>query len=379
MEPLMLTLLRIWALTKKELLAVLKDKVARISLLVPPVLQAFIFGYAASYDLNHVAYAVLDQDRSASSQALLAKLDGSGVFMRVADLHSDSQLRRYIDTQRALVVIQINQDFEKRLLSGAAADIQVITDSRNSNTAAIAGGYVNAIVDAFNRDWHALHGQIAPSHAPSFQVVTRAWYNPNLESRWTMIPSMIGMLTLLQTVLLTAMSVAREREQGTFDQLLVTPFRPVEIMIGKAMPSVFVGLVQATGILLVAQLWFHIPFVGSFFTLYAGLLMFILAAVGIGLLLSAVSQNMQQAMLLTFFLVLPFAMLSGMATPIADMPKAVQILTCINPLRYAIDFTQRVYLEGAGVGLLWYDLWPLLLIATITLSGAAWMFRHRLN
>jgi len=379
MEPLTLTLLRIWALTKKELLAVLKDKVARISLLVPPVLQAFIFGYAASYDLNHVAYAVFDQDRSASSQALLAKLDGSGVFMRVADLHSDSQLRRYIDTQRALVVIQINQDFEKRLLSGAAADIQVITDSRNSNTAAIASGYVNAIVDAFNRDWHALHGQITPSHTSSLSVVTRAWYNPNLESRWTMIPSMIGMLTLLQTVLLTAMSVAREREQGTFDQLLVTPFRPVEIMIGKAMPSVFVGLVQATGILLVAQLWFHIPFVGSFFTLYAGLLMFILAAVGIGLLLSAVSQNMQQAMLLTFFLVLPFAMLSGMATPVADMPKAVQILTCINPLRYAIDFTQRVYLEGAGVGLLWYDLWPLLLIATITLSGAAWMFRHRLN
>jgi ABC-2 type transport system permease protein len=369
------SLFRIWALTKKELLAVLKDKVARISLFVPPIIQSFVFGYAASYDLNHVPYAVLDQDHSATSRELLSKLDGSGVFERIGDLRSDADIRSYIDTQRALVIIQINQDFEKRLLSGEAADIQVITDSRNSNTAGTATGYVNAIVETFNTDWRAAHAQ----QIPSLQVVTRAWYNPNLASRWSMIPSMIGMLTLLQTMLLTAMSVAREREQGTFDQLLVTPFRPVEIMIGKAMPSVFIGLVQATGILLVGQLWFHIPFAGSFFTLYAGLLLFIMAAVGMGLQLSAVSQNMQQAMLLSFFLIVPFAMLSGMTTPIVDMPKAVQLFTGINPLRYAIDFTQRVYLEGAGLTELWYDLWPLSLIAFVTLTGAAWMFRHRLQ
>jgi ABC-2 type transport system permease protein len=161
--------------------------------------------------------------------------------------------------------------------------------------------------------------------------------------------------------------------------LLVTPFRPFEIMVGKAMPSIFIGAVQASGILLVGQLWFHIPFAGSFLTLYAGLLLFILAAVGMGLQLSAVSQNMQQAMLLSFFVMVPFAMLSGFATPIIDMPHLVQLITYINPLRYATDFTQRVYLEGASLGLVWYDLWPLALIAAVTLTGASWMFRHRLH
>lgn len=366
---------RMWALTKKELLAVLKDKVARMSLLVPPVVQAVIFGYAATYDLNHVQYAVLNQDRSGSSRELLAKLDGSGLFERIGDLRNEAEIRSYIDAGRALVVLQINQDFERRLLAGQAADLQLIADGRNSNTAGTAVGYVNSIVESFNTDWRATHGQ----QGPSLTITTRAWYNPNLETRWNMIPSMIGMLTLLQTLILTAMSVAREREQGTFDQLLVTPFRPFEIMVGKAMPSIFIGLVQATGILLVGQLWFQIPFAGSFFTLYAGLLLFILAAVGIGLQLSAIAQNMQQAMLASFFFMVPFAMLSGMTTPIVDMPRPVQWFTYINPLRYAIDFTQRVYLEGAGLGTLWYDLWPLALISTVTLTGASWMFRHRLQ
>jgi ABC-2 type transport system permease protein len=369
------SLLRILALAKKELLAVLKDKVARTSLLVPPILQAVIFGYAATYDLNHVPYAVLDQDNSGASRELLARFDGSGVFERVGNLHSVREIRSYIDAQHALIVVQINQNFERQLLAGQKADVQVVADGRNSNTAATAMGYVSTIVESFNNEWRAAHGQ----QGPSLSVVARAWFNPNLETRWNMIPGMIGMLTLLQTLLLTAMSVAREREQGTFDQLLVTPFRPFEIMVGKAMPSVFIGMVQASGILLVAQLWFRIPFAGSFLALYAGLLLFILAAVGIGLQVSAISQNMQQAMLSSFFVMVPFAMLSGLTTPIMDMPKAVQAITYVNPLRYATDFTQRVYLEGASLFLLWYDLWPLALIASVTLTGAAWMFRHRLH
>lgn len=366
--------LRIWALTRKELLAVLKDKAARVSLLLPPVVQAFVFGYAVTYDLDHVPYAILDRDHSSLSRELVANIEGSGVFERVGELRSEAEVRSYIDTGRALLVLQINRDFERQLLAGRAADVQVIADGRNSNTANIAVGYVNAIVEDFNAEWRAAHDQ----EQLSVTVVTRAWYNPNLETRWNIMPGMIGMLSLLQTLVLTAMSVAREREQGTFDQLLVTPFRPVEIMVGKAVPSVLIGLVQATGILAVAQLWFQIPFAGSFFTLYVGLLLFILAAVGIGLQISAISQNMQQAMLISFVFIVPFAVLSGLSTPIVDMPKAVQIFTLINPLRYAIDFMQRVYLEGAGLGLLWYDLWPLVLIAVVTLAGASWMFRHRL-
>jgi ABC-2 type transport system permease protein len=184
---------------------------------------------------------------------------------------------------------------------------------------------------------------------------------------------------MLQTLLLTALSVAREREEGTFDQLLVTPFRPIEIMAGKAIPSVLVGVTQATLILLVAQLWFRIPFAGSFVTLYTALVLFVLAAVGIGLMVSSVVATMQQAMLFSFVILMPFILLSWITTPIENMPQALQYFTLLDPLRYAIDTTHRIYLEAAGLGSLVPELWPLAIIAAITLWAAAWMFRNRLG
>ena len=369
------SLLRIIALTRKELLAVLKDTRARNSLLLPPILQCLLFGYAATYDLNHVPYAVLDRDGGGASHALLAKLDGTGIFERVADLQRQSDVRTYIDDRRALLVLQVPSDFSRRLQSGRSADVQVIADGRNSNTAGTALGYVQAAIDGFNTDWRADHG-LPP---PPVTIEVRAWYNPNLMTRWNMIPGLIGTLTMIQTLMLAAMSVAREREQGTFDQLLVTPFRPSEIMAGKALPSMLVGIVQATGVLLVAQLWFRIPFQGSCLTLYAGLVLFVLAAVGIGLVVSALTYTMQQAMLFSFVLIMPFALLSGLTTPLRNMPVSLQYFTAINPLRYAIDIAQRVYLEGAGIGILLPDLWPLAAISAITLTAASWMFKHRLQ
>jgi ABC-2 type transport system permease protein len=368
-------ILRILALIHKELLAILKDPRSRVSLFLPPVLQCLIFGYAATYDLSNVPYAVLDQDRSAASYELLASLDGSGVFHRVAQLHNQPDIKPAIDQETALLVIVIGQDFQRRLEAGLPANVQVIADGRNSNTAGTALGYVGAIVDSFNANWAASHG--APP--PPLQVTMRAWYNANLETRWYMIPALIGTLTFLQTLLLTAMSVAREREQGTFDQLLVTPFRPFEIMVGKAVPSVLIGLIQASLILLVAQLWFRIPFVGSYLTLYAGLLLFLMAAVGMGLMLSAVVATMQQAMLYAFVIMMPFALLSGLTTPLSNMPEVFQDFTLLNPLRYAIDIAHRVYLEGAGLHQLMPDLWPMAIIATVTLSSAAWLFRGGLE
>lgn len=368
-------ILRILALIHKELLAILKDPRSRVSLFMPPVLQCLIFGYAATYDLSNVPYAVLDQDRSAASHDLLASLDGSDVFHRVAQLRNQTDIKPVIDQETALLVVVIGQDFQRRLAAGLPANVQVIADGRNSNTAGTALGYVGAIVDSFNANWAASHG--AP--APPLQVTMRAWYNANLETRWYMVPALIGTLTFLQTLLLTAMSVAREREQGTFDQLLVTPFRPFEIMVGKAVPSVLIGLVQATLILLVAQLWFRIPFVGSYVTLYAGLLLFLMAAVGMGLMLSAVVATMQQAMLYAFVVMMPFALLSGLTTPLSNMPKIFQDFTLLNPLRYAIDIAHRVYLEGADLHQLIPDLWPMAIIATVTLSSAAWLFRGGLE
>ena len=366
---------RILALTRKELLAILKDPRSRFSLFIPPILQCMIYGYVATYDLNDIPYAVLDQDRSAASQELLAKIGGSGVFRRVANLERAADIKKLINDGRVVLVVQIDQNFERKLLLGSKADVQVIADGRNSNTAGTAMGYINSILEDFNANWRREHQQ----GDPPIRASMRAWYNPNLETRWNMIPALIGTLTLLQTLLLTGLSVAREREQGTFDQLLVTPFRPAEIMAGKALPSMFVGITQATLVLLVGQLWFRIPFAGSFVTLYAGISLFLLAAIGIGLLLSSVAATMQQAMLFSFLLIMPFSLLSGLTTPVSSMPQVLQYFTLINPLLYAIDISRRVYLEGTGLGLLVPELWPLAIMAVVTLSAASWMFRHRLT
>jgi ABC-2 type transport system permease protein len=295
------------------------------------------------------------------------------VFQRAGNLARAAEVKTAIDERRALVVVQIDEGFERNLLAGGPADVQVIADGRNSNTAGTALGYVNTVVDAFNTQWRADHGR----SGPPIRISTRAWYNQNLETRWDIVPSLIGTLTLGEMLLLTAMAIAREKEQGTFDQLLVTPFRPPEIMAGKAMPSMLVGLAQSTVILLVAQLWFRIPFAGSFVTLYAGVSLFLLATVGVGLFISSLVANMQQALLATFVVVMPFTLLSGLLTPLSSMPVALQDFSYINPLRYMIDIAQRVYLEGVGLDRLGYDLWPLAVIGAVTLTASSLMFRYR--
>jgi len=369
------SLLRILALIRKEFLAVLKDPRSRFIIFLPPILQCLIFGYAASFDLNSVPYALLDQDNSVASADLLSRIDGSGVFRRQADLDKTKDASTWIDSSRAILVIEIDQNFQRNLLAGEPAQVQVIADGRNSNTAGTALGYFGRVVDDFNADWRSKHSL----PGPPIRAVIRSWYNPNLDSRWSMIPSLIGTLTMMGTLMLTALSVAREREQGTFDQLLVTPFRPFEIMVGKAVPNMVIGLTQATTILLIAQFWFRIPFVGSFAVLYAGLGLFLMAAVGLGLFVSSIAKTMQQAMLYAFLLVMPFALLSGLMTPINSMPDFLQSATVINPLRYALDLTKRVYLEDAGFAQLWPDFLPLTLIGSATLAGAAWLFSRRLT
>jgi pyoluteorin transport system permease protein len=368
------TLFRVVALARKELLAVLKDPRGRVTLFVPPMLQCLVFGYAATFDLNHIGYAALDQDHSQASTSLLASLDGSGVFERVASLQNAAEAAHLIDQRRALLVVQIGQDFQRRLMAGQPADLQVIADGRNSNTAQTALNYINSVVGTFNSQWRQTHGR----GGTQVQAVGRAWYNVNLESRWHIVPSLIATLSILELTLLTAMSVAREREQGTLDQLLVTPFRPIEIMAGKALPSVMIGLVQATVVLLVAQLWFRIPFSGSFVVLYVSLILVLLAAIGGGLVMSMMSANLQQAMLFSFLLLMPIILLSGLFTPVGTMPKVLQYFDVINPLRYAIDIVQRIYLEGVGIRFLAHDLMALALIALSTLSISAWLFRNRL-
>jgi ABC-2 type transport system permease protein len=375
LDLILASLRRIVNMCHKEFLAVVKDPKTRAILFVPALVQSMLFGYAATFDLTDAPYVLLDQSHSAASTELIARLEGSGVFRRVATLVNQEGMARAIETHQAMLAVQIGPRFEHQLNAGLAAPVQLILDGRNSNTAGSAASFVSQVVATYNRDWRIRHG----GSGPALSVETRAWYNPNLETRWNMLPGMVAALSMLQTLLLSALSVAREREQGSFDQLLVTPMSPLEIMAGKALAPVLIGLAQSTIILLVTALWFKVPLAGSLLTLYAGLGLFTIASVGIGLSISAVSLNMQQAMLYTFVLIMPMMLLSGLTTPVRNMPQLLQTLTMANPLRFAIDLVQRVYLEGVGLRVVALDLLPLVIIASITLPLAAWLFRNRLT
>ncbi|KAA8734808.1 ABC transporter permease [Acinetobacter qingfengensis] len=358
-------------IVKKEFLVIFSDPANRVILFAPALIQALLFGYAASYDVNHVDYALLDQSKGQASVQLINDLEGSGIFKRTATLDNNTQIKQMIDQRTALAVIIIPEDFENKLNQGQTSPIQVILDGRNSSTAGMAGSYIATIVAKFN--------QQRSGSSSAISIESRTWYNPNVESRWGMMPSLIAALSMMQTLLLSALSVAREREQGTFDQLLVTPYSPIHIMIGKALPPIFVGLMQSSIILLIIIFWFQIPMNGSLLLLYFGLLCFNIAVVGVGLSISAISMNMQQAMLFTFFLIMPLMLLSGLLTPVQNMPYVLEIGTYANPLRFGIDLVQRIYLEGATFAQVKSDFLPMIVLAIITLPLAAWLFRNRLS
>jgi len=365
---------RILALVVKEFITLLKEGRSRAVLIVPPLVQLLVFGYAATYDLKHVPYAVYNEDSGPGSRRLLAMLRGSSNFSEVATASSIDEVAPLVDARKVLLVLHIDARFTRDLLTGRPARLQLIVDGRNSNTALIAVGYVQNIVGRFNREWAEERGLPTPPAA----LETRAWFNPNLESRWFFLPGIIGILTLLVTMVITAMSVAREREQGTFDQLLVTPMSPFEVLLGKALPGFIIGILEATAITLIAVLWFRIPLLGSLATLYAGLAFFLLSAVGIGLMISSLAVTQQQGLLGAFLFMVPAIILSGFATPIANMPAAIRLITYIDPLRYFLIILRKLFLEGAPAGTLLHQFWPMALIGLGSMAFAGWLFRHRL-
>lgn len=366
---------RIQALVIKEFLAVLRDKASRMVLIGPPIIQLMVFGYAASFDLEHIPYAVFNQDSGFAARELLAGFSGSPTFEQVATLTHQAQIAPLIDNRDALLVLHIGQQFTRDLLTDQPARLQVLIDGRNSNTASLALNDVNGVLTAFNRDWAAAHGQRGPPAA----LAVRAWFNPNLRSRWFIVPGIVALLTLVVTLLVTGLSVAREREMGTFDQLLVTPLRPFEILLGKAIPGFVIGVVEAGFIMLMAVFWFQVPFVGSLLALLLGLFLFLLAAIGIGLMISSLAVTQQQGLLGVFLFLVPAIILSGFATPIANMPEAVQAITYLNPMRYFLIIVRGVFLEGSTVSMLTPQYWPLALIGLISMGAAGWLFRHRMG
>jgi len=365
---------RVLALMIKEFLALLKDKKSRMVLIGPPIIQLLVFGYAATFDLNHVPYAVFNEDSGAAARQFLQRVEGSSAFHLAGYLENDGRIAPMIDSRQVLMVLHIGPRFTENLLLRRPADLQVIIDGRNSNTAMLVAGYMRTILTRFNREWSAAHGYSPPPAT----LNVRAWFNPNLESRWFIVPGIVGLLTLVVTVMVTALSVAREREAGTFDQLLVTPLRPVDILLGKALPGLAIGFLEANLIILVAVLWFHVPLRGNLLALYVGLFLFLLSVIGVGLMISSIAVTQQQGLLGGFLFLVPSIILSGFATPIANMPQSVQYLTLINPMRYFLVILRSVFLEGGSFSLLWPEYWPMAIIGVFNLLLAAWLFRHRL-
>ncbi|MCA8942649.1 MAG: ABC transporter permease [Planctomycetes bacterium] len=357
---------QVLAIVVKEFLGILKDPRSRFLVIGPPIIQFFVFGYAATFDVHDVAYVVVDDDDSADSRDLLARLDGSPNFALAGWLDSAAEVPRWIDDQRARLAIHVPADFSERLHAGGPAQVMVIADGRNSNVSGVALGYVGEIV----QQWSATRGG-------GVEVVHRAWYNESLLSRWFIVSALPAQLVLVVVMLLTSLSVAREREHGTFDQTLVAPLGAGQILLGKAVPPFLFGL--GDGLLLTAGavIWFGLPMTGSIGALVAVLASYALAILGIGLFISSLSMTLQQGLLGSFLFIMPAVILSGFTTPIANMPHWLRTATLANPARYAVESCRAVLLEGARLPDVVPDLASMLVIACVCLVAAGWLFRAR--
>ena len=365
---------RILALTIKEFIAILKNKKSRMVLILPPIAQIIVFGYAATFDLNHVGLGVYNEDQGIVSRDIIARFQGSKTFKIVKHISNDSEIAPLIDLQKAIAVLHFHRNFSKDMSKGKPAELQVILDGRNSNTALIALNYIHTIVADFNRHW----AEGKQDRMPPARLKVRSWFNRMLDSHWFIIPGIVALLTIVVTLEVTALSVAKEREAGTFDQLLVTPMTPFEILVGKSLPGLIIGTLEGTFIILVTVFWFDIPLRGSILALYTGLFTFLLSAIGIGLMISSISVTQQQGLMGAFMFLVPSVVLSGFATPIANMPELVQKLTLLNPMRYFLVIVRSVFLQGASFDLLWTQYIPMAVIGIVSLAVAGSLFRKRL-
>ncbi len=362
---------RILAVVTREFIAIWADRRTRAILIVPPVMQLLVFSYAATFEVSDVALAVLNQDGGTESRALVAAFTASPAFAPVARLQSEREIAPVIDSAMAKAVLHVGPTFGADLAAGRQAAVQLIVDGRHSNTALVALGYAGEIVGAFSA------AQAKPGSLQPPRLVVRAWFNPNLSSRWFIVPALVAILTLVITTVIAALSVARERELGTFEQLLMTPLRPLELLIGKTMPALIIGYIEGLGIAGTAVWVFGIPFRGSVAVLAVALAVFLLSIIGIGLMVSALARTQQQAITGAFAFLMPAVILSGFATPVANMPKAIQALTLINPLRYMLVILRGLFLQDAPWELVAANLWPMAIIGLVTGSAATWLFRRR--
>jgi ABC-2 type transport system permease protein len=373
---------RIVTLLVKEFIQIRRDASARFRLIVPPLIQVIVFGYAATFEVFSVSMATLDLDRSQESRELISRFTYTGRFHVVDVAQTQGEVDAAIERSDAAVAIVIHAGFAQSLRNGQSAPLQVIVDGTNSNTALIALGYVGDVTAKFSQDYatdlaQRLHG--AQARAVQVTLEQRPWYNPDLNSRWFFVPGVIATLTLVMVVNLTSFAVVREREVGTLEQIMVTPIRPLEFILGKTIPFFLVGFALVGLITTAGTLWFRIPFVGNPLVLLLGTSLYLLSVLGIGLLISTLCSTQQQAFATNFFVVNPLFTLSGFSFPIASMPDALQWLTYLDPVRYYLVIIRGVFLKGVGLAVLWPQMFALAVLGAALLTASIWRFRKSLD
>ena len=375
----------------KEFIQIRRDKRMLGIALVAPVIQLIIFGYAANLDLRHLPMAVCNQDHSQLSREFMDKFASSGYFDIKYQGENLRQIEQAVDSGMAKVALIIPPDFEKRLRRGETAILSLILDGSNGHVAAMGLNYATVIVERFSQNWlmrrlkenlFRMPGiNLEPLIISKGQLIedrTRVWYNPALESRYFMLPAVIAMVLLLVTTLLTAVSIVKEKELGTMEQLIVTPLRRSELLIGKLIPFVVIGFAEITLVILVGVYWFHLEVKGSLFLLFLLSILFLMNTLALGLMISVISQTQQQAMMTTFFVMLPSMLLSGFIFPIENMPPAVQYLTYAIPFRYFLTIVRGVFLKGVGMAVLWDESLILFLFGLSMLMVSILTFRKHL-
>lgn len=361
------------ALIIKELLMVLRDPKSRLSIIFPPLVQLLIFAYAATLDVKNVSIGVINRDSGEKGFELVQRFRGSPTFTKILYLESMDQIGSFMDEQKALMVLSIDETFSRKLDAEKVAEVQLILDGRKSNTTQILLGYTKNIIDQFAQDHLAKSVKITKPIA----LITRNWFNPNLIYLWYNIPSLVATLSMITCIVVTTQSVAREREVGTLDQLLVSPLKTYQILIGKTVPGIVIGMLEGMFMGAVGVWILKVPFVGSFSLFCLSILIFVTAISGIGLFISTFSATQQQALLGAFTFLMPAILLSGFATPIENIPQWLQTVTYVNPLRYMLVITKGIFLKDMSGLYIFENIWPMILIGSFTLLIAGFFFRKR--
>ena len=354
----------------------LRDRKVRISILLPPIIQLVIFTFAATLDVKDVPIGILNRDAGEQGFLLVERFFGAKIFNNhIIFLKGVEEIAPFIDNQKGIMVVSIDQQFSRNIDAGNPATVQLIFDGRKTNTAQIVAGYTNEIINRFNNDYTATADLITQN----VELVPRIWFNPNTEYFWYNIPCLVGVLSMLTCLVVTTQSVARERELGTFDQLLVSPLMPWEILIGKIVPGIIIGFLEGMFMFTIGTLVFGVPFTGSLPLYLLSLIIFVSSVSGIGLFISSLSSTQQQAMLGTFVFMMPSILLSGFATPIENMPVWLQPVTHFIPLKYMLIISKGLFLKAMPARIVFANIWPLLIIGFFTIVGAGLFFRRRLQ